>query len=106
MDKKCDEVRPVCNRCSRTGLDGCEYRDRCQLAWRGQTSIATEPANKTWRKRVKGKAPADDSAGRWAAEDGSSTAKSGSSIADQVNLCLEAFESLITILLSQTASER
>jgi hypothetical protein len=56
---KCDEERPACARCSRTGLKDCEYRDRFELSWRDQTDIASERAKKTWRKRAKAKAAAD-----------------------------------------------
>ncbi len=45
---KCDEARPACASCSKTGHKDCEYRNRFELAWRDQTDIASE--------RAKGKA--------------------------------------------------
>jgi len=57
--EKCGEELPACARCTRTGLKDCEYRDRFQLSWRDQTDFASDRANKTWRKRAKGKAAAD-----------------------------------------------
>lgn len=49
---KCDETKPVCNRCSKVGHE-CKYRDPADLLFRNQTAFAAHKAEESWRKRSK-----------------------------------------------------
>ncbi|KAH7125100.1 hypothetical protein B0J11DRAFT_549974 [Dendryphion nanum] len=49
---KCDETKPSCNRCSKSGHD-CKYRDQADLLFRNQTALAAQKAEDSWRKRSK-----------------------------------------------------
>ncbi|KAF2690940.1 hypothetical protein K458DRAFT_288220 [Lentithecium fluviatile CBS 122367] len=49
---KCDETKPVCSRCSKTGHE-CKYRDQADLLFRNQTAVAAQKAEDSWRKRSK-----------------------------------------------------
>lgn len=47
---KCDEGKPVCNRCSKARVE-CKYRDQADLLFRNQTAFAAQKAEESWRKR-------------------------------------------------------
>ncbi|KAF2108227.1 hypothetical protein BDV96DRAFT_285526 [Lophiotrema nucula] len=49
---KCDETKPTCNRCSKSGHE-CRYRDQADLLFRNQTAFAAQKAEESWRKRSK-----------------------------------------------------
>ncbi|KAF2258348.1 hypothetical protein CC78DRAFT_126080 [Lojkania enalia] len=49
---KCDENKPECNRCSKSGRE-CRYRDQDNLFFRNQTPFAAQKAEESWRKRSK-----------------------------------------------------
>ncbi|KAF2809759.1 uncharacterized protein BDZ99DRAFT_571519 [Mytilinidion resinicola] len=48
---KCDEAKPTCSRCQKTGHE-CQYRDQSDLLFRNQTAIAAQKAEDGWRKRA------------------------------------------------------
>ncbi|PVH90098.1 hypothetical protein DM02DRAFT_678808 [Periconia macrospinosa] len=47
---KCDEGKPICIRCSKSGHE-CKYRDQADLLFRNQTAFAAQKAEESWRKR-------------------------------------------------------
>ncbi|KAF2471721.1 uncharacterized protein BDR25DRAFT_324876 [Lindgomyces ingoldianus] len=49
---KCDETKPICNRCHKSNHD-CKYRDQSDLLFRNQTAFAAQKAEESWRKRSK-----------------------------------------------------
>ncbi|KAH8730266.1 hypothetical protein GQ44DRAFT_823590 [Phaeosphaeriaceae sp. PMI808] len=49
---KCNEAKPTCNRCSKSGQE-CKYRDQADLLFRNQTAVAAQRAEESWRKRSK-----------------------------------------------------
>ncbi|KAH7094494.1 hypothetical protein FB567DRAFT_556095 [Paraphoma chrysanthemicola] len=49
---KCDEAKPTCTRCIKSGLE-CKYRDAADLLFRNQTATAAQRAEDSWRKRSK-----------------------------------------------------
>ncbi|KAF1940950.1 hypothetical protein EJ02DRAFT_213662 [Clathrospora elynae] len=59
---KCDETRPACSRCSKSGHD-CTYRDQSDILFRNQTASAAQRAEESWRKRSKShqRAPTSES---------------------------------------------
>ncbi|KAL6703239.1 hypothetical protein ACN47E_010101 [Coniothyrium glycines] len=49
---KCDEGKPICSRCKKSGHE-CVYRDQADLLFRNQTASAAQRAEDSWRKRSK-----------------------------------------------------
>ncbi|KAF2018116.1 hypothetical protein BU24DRAFT_165037 [Aaosphaeria arxii CBS 175.79] len=53
---KCDEKKPTCDRCNKSGLD-CRYRNIDDLLFKNQTTFAAQKAESSWRKRSKPQPP-------------------------------------------------
>ncbi|PVH90225.1 hypothetical protein DM02DRAFT_683428, partial [Periconia macrospinosa] len=47
---KCDEGKPICIHCSKSGHE-CKYRDQADILFRNQTALAAQKAEESWRKR-------------------------------------------------------
>ena len=99
---QCDETKPVCSRCSKTGHE-CKYRDPADLLFRNQTASAAQKAEDNWRQRAKSTQRVSGESSKQTSNPSSSKSHSSSGASPPQGYDFEALQDFNNLTLTTSA---